>query len=209
MSESRNSRYQKSWDTKQESLFILLLAFRRSLTVKLKLGISVMTLLAATEAPVLAQSVVLNSQKVVLDVNGPPFDPGDVLVYTITVQNVSAFAAQDVLLTDVVDLNSSLDCVLPGDPTTDQGTVSICDDVDGLFQVTIGTITAGQTVTMTASVTVSGAIPPASTNICNQGLVSGTNFADQLTDDPVTPLAGDATCLFDLTPVELISFRVD
>ena len=45
--------------------------------------------------------------------------------------------------------------------------------------------------------TVDISIPPAVTQVCNQGLVTGDNFADTLTDDPDVGGSADPTC----TPV--------
>ena len=63
----------------------------------------------------------------------------------------------------------------------------------------IGTLPAGESVTITFNVTVddpfSGALP----QVSNQGTVSGSNFADVLTDDPTVGGTADPT----VTPIDL------
>ncbi len=61
--------------------------------------------------------------------------------------------------------------------------------------LTIGTLPPGKMVTVKYAVTITGAVP----SISNQGTVSGSNFANVLTDDPTVGGAADAT----VTPVEL------
>ncbi len=60
--------------------------------------------------------------------------------------------------------------------------------------LTIGTLNPGQTVTITFEVTVDNPLPEGTTNICNQGLVEGDNFGDELTDDPAVVGVDNPTC---------------
>ncbi|HEV2764506.1 MAG TPA: Calx-beta domain-containing protein, partial [Pyrinomonadaceae bacterium] len=71
-------------------------------------------------------------------------------------------------------------------------------DHNGTVHINIGTLPAGDSVTITFQVTVNDPIPAGTTQVCNQGQVSGTNFSTVNTDDPGTGTAGDATC----TPVQ-------
>jgi hypothetical protein len=64
------------------------------------------------------------------------------------------------------------------------------------FNLPLGVLDPGQTVTITFDVTVDNTLN--SNQVCTQGLVSGSNIQDVLTDDPDTPAANDATC----TPAE-------
>ena len=61
--------------------------------------------------------------------------------------------------------------------------------------LTIGDLPAGKTVTITYVVNISSATP----NVSNQGTVSGSNFANVLTDDPTVAGTANPT----VTPVEL------
>lgn len=63
--------------------------------------------------------------------------------------------------------------------------------------LTIGTIPPGKSITVTFVATVNTS-PTTFTSVSSQGTVSGSNFANVLTNDPATPAAGDAT----VTPVE-------
>lgn len=63
----------------------------------------------------------------------------------------------------------------------------------------IGTLPAGETVTITFNVTVNDPFTGAMAQVSNQGTVSGSNFADVLTDDPTVGGAADPT----VTPIDL------
>ncbi|MHC4091613.1 MAG: beta strand repeat-containing protein [Planctomycetota bacterium] len=62
------------------------------------------------------------------------------------------------------------------------------------ISLSLGTMDPGQTVVITFDVTVDGTVPVGTTEVCNQGIVSGSNFADVLTDDPDVGGVTDATC---------------
>ncbi len=61
------------------------------------------------------------------------------------------------------------------------------------INVNIGTLGAGQSVTITFSVTVDNPFPATRARVSNQGTVSGTNFSNVLTDDPELGGANDPT----------------
>jgi len=65
--------------------------------------------------------------------------------------------------------------------------------------LSIGTLPAGENVTITFNVTVNDPFAGAMAQVANQGTVSGTNFADVLTDDPDVGGAADPT----VTPIDL------
>jgi hypothetical protein len=67
----------------------------------------------------------------------------------------------------------------------------------GGVSVNIGTLPAGESVTITFQVTVNDPPPAGVTQVSNQGTVSSTNFVDVLTDDPSVAGANDPT----VTPV--------
>ena len=63
----------------------------------------------------------------------------------------------------------------------------------------IGTLPAGESVTITFNVTVDDPFGGSIAQVSNQGTVSGTNFGDVLTDDPTVGGAADPT----VTPIDL------
>ena len=65
--------------------------------------------------------------------------------------------------------------------------------------LSIGTLPAGESVTITFRVTVDNPFNGGSPQVSNQGTVSGSNFADVLTDDPSVGGAADPT----VTPIDL------
>ncbi len=117
--------------------------------------------------------------------------PGDLLDYTITVTNISAGDALDVVFNDTPDANTTL---LVGSVTTTQGTVDIGNTAgDSAIQVSIGTLAGGNGATISYGVVINDPLPAVVTTIVNQGRVSGSNFTDVLSDDPVTVAVSDAT----------------
>lgn len=70
--------------------------------------------------------------------------------------------------------------------------------VAGSVNLNIGTIPAGESVTITFQVTINNPMSPTNTTqVANQGTVSGSNFSAIVTDDPDTPALNDPT----ITPV--------
>jgi len=65
--------------------------------------------------------------------------------------------------------------------------------------LSIGTLPAGESVTITFNATVDNPFTGAMAQVANQGTVSGSNFADVLTDDPDVGGAADPT----VTPIDL------
>ena len=124
------------------------------------------------------------------DGNGVP-SPGDVLEYTITVSNVGSADATGVVFTDSPDSNTSL---VVGSVTTTQGTITSGNSAgDTSVAIAIGTISPGATVTITFRVSIDDPLPAGVDRVANQGIVSGTNFPDQPTDDPSTGTPDDPT----------------
>jgi uncharacterized repeat protein (TIGR01451 family) len=62
------------------------------------------------------------------------------------------------------------------------------------INLTIGTLPPGKSITISFAVTVDTSLPSNVTQLCNQGIVSGSNFADELTDDPDVGGVVDPTC---------------
>ena len=88
--------------------------------------------------------------------------------------------------------------VLSDDPGTPNGTGV------GITNFNIGTLPAGDSVTITFQVTVDNPYT-GGPNVSNQGSVSGSNFSTVLTDDPAVGGASDPT----LTPINSIDIRIN
>jgi hypothetical protein len=82
-----------------------------------------------------------------------------------------------------------------GGRTTAASLSSMLADV----MLSIGTLPAGESVTITFNVTVNDPFTGALPQVSNQGTVSGSNFADVLTDDPSVGGTADPT----VTPIDL------
>jgi hypothetical protein len=83
----------------------------------------------------------------------------------------------------------------PWNRTTAASLSSMLADV----MLNIGTLPAGESVTITFNVTVNDPFTGALPQVSNQGTVSGSNFADVLTDDPTVGGTADPT----VTPIDL------
>jgi uncharacterized repeat protein (TIGR01451 family) len=77
--------------------------------------------------------------------------------------------------------------------TPDEEGASIIESGETV-NLTIGTLPPGKSITITFEVTVDSPLPAGTTQICNQGIVSGSNFVDELTDDPDVGGVADPTC---------------
>jgi uncharacterized repeat protein (TIGR01451 family) len=88
--------------------------------------------------------------------------------------------------------------------------VQIAHASSGTITLPLGDLNPGQAVIITFDVTVNPTIPPNVTQVCNQGLITGDNFGDVLTDDPDNPtnpppFFADPTC----TPVPQADLRIE
>lgn len=129
-----------------------------------------------------------------------------VLRYAAVLINSGNAAALGVVFTDGIPQNTTYvanSITLNGAPVSDT-----YGDADGGFDqannrivVNIGTINAGNQAVIAFSVRVDSGFHG---RISNQGRVSGSNFADELTDDPNTPNAKDPT-IFDMAPASAVS----
>ncbi|HSK77541.1 MAG TPA: DUF11 domain-containing protein [Thermoanaerobaculia bacterium] len=121
-------------------------------------------------------------------------DPGDTLVYTVVLSNGGGAPAAGVVFTDTPDPNTAL---VNGSVTTTAGTVTGGNGAgETAVGVDVGTLAGGGgTATITFRVTIDDPLPAGVTQVTNQGLVSGTNFAGGVTDDPARPGAGDPTAV--------------
>jgi uncharacterized repeat protein (TIGR01451 family) len=142
------------------------------------------------------------STKAVLDVNGGLVNPGDVLTYTLTIDNSGTALAHNVVVTDV--LPKELTAIAPAD--------------GGVFDATTRTVTwtLPAPVPLDTPITLhvnAQVVTPLDTGtpVCNQGQIRATELASpQVTDDARTPTAGDPTCvnvssMVDIAPTETVT----
>ena len=66
------------------------------------------------------------------------------------------------------------------------------------IMLNLGTLPAGKSITITFEATINNSVPSGTTQVSNQGIVSGDNFVDVATDDPDVGGAADPT----VTPIE-------
>lgn len=149
----------------------------------------------------------INSEKSVTDINGAPLQPGDELEYELVIINDGTETARGVRLADVVPAGTTY---VPGTFTLNGTKV---DDASG-FPLTHGlSIRSAREGTLPGEVLVDDGVFPddeaavvrfrvavsrhalAGTVIRNQGAITSATTDAQYTDDPSTPLAGDATVL--------------
>lgn len=117
--------------------------------------------------------------------------PGDVLRYNVVISAEGDADAESVMYNDTLDPNVTLNV---GSVGTTQGTVTNGNGAgDTGVSVDVGTIPAGDSVTITYDVTVNDPLPEGVTHISNQGIVRGDNFPSEPTDDPSTDPEDDPT----------------
>ena len=136
----------------------------------------------------------VTSTKSVTDVNGGQVEPGDTLSYTLTITNSGTSAADNVTITDVLDLNLSL--VNAGQGGTYDATTRTLSwgpsTTPALVSLGVGSANA---VTLTFTAQVASPVNNG-TQICNQGLVGSDEVTlPQQTGNPATPVQGDPTCV--------------
>ena len=66
------------------------------------------------------------------------------------------------------------------------------------IMLNLGTLPAGKSITITFEATINNSVPSGTTQVSNQGIVSGDNFVDVPTDDPDVGGAADPT----VTPIQ-------
>ena len=108
----------------------------------------------------------------------------------MTIANTGNTDATGVVFTDPIPTYTT---VVAGSVATSQGTVDSEDPV----QVTIGTMPAGSTVTVSFQVVIDNPLPAGVTQLENQGVVSSNELPNEPTNDPSTPPDDDPT----VTPV--------
>jgi large repetitive protein len=142
------------------------------------------TVTAITAAPrLVAEKTALLA--VDADSDGSP-SPGDTLEYSLTIRNLGNTGATGVALADEIP---ALTTVVPGSVIASAGSV----ESESPVEVSIGTLDAGATVSVSFRVTVSNPFPGALRTVVNQGTVTSAELPAVLTDDPAVAGIADPT----------------
>ena len=123
------------------------------------------------------------------DVNGDgAANPGDTLTYTIVITNYGYADALNVVFTDILPPHLQL---IVGSVTVSDPTALVTQDTNVTVQ--IAAIAPGASVTITFRARIDPALDSSVTRVANQGVVAGSNFPNEPTDDPDTPTDDDRT----------------
>jgi uncharacterized repeat protein (TIGR01451 family) len=139
----------------------------------------------ATTVRVVSEPDLTTSIKTVSDENGGEINPGDSLLYTITLRNSGDGIARNVTVTDLIDAN--LDQVTPLDSgvfTPATRTIS--------WQVSQVGLTPAGDVTLRFGARIRTPLAN-NTVISNQATINVVGFGSTVTDDPTTAAPDDAT----------------
>jgi uncharacterized repeat protein (TIGR01451 family) len=122
-------------------------------------------------------------------------NPGDTLLYQVTIWNEGALDATGVVFTDTPDPNTTL---VVGSVTTSKGAVIEGNNPgDSSLGVAIGTVLGGgpatETVTISFQVTINDPLPPGVYQVYNQGTIESNEAPPVVTDDPDTSASNDPT----------------
>ncbi len=129
-----------------------------------------------------------------LDGNGLP-SPGDILKYTVTIENLGRESAHSVVLTDGLEPQLTL---VAGSVSSSQGDVLSGNEVGERFvRVSLSSVAPQSKITVTYRAGINPDISPALAFVGGQALLSSANSPSQPSDDPQTPAEDDPT----LTPV--------
>ncbi len=152
----------------------------------------------ATLTPISAAPVLKASKRdtllVDIDSNGIA-NPGDTLLYNVTIRNSGNGAASGLLFTDFPDANTAL---VVGSVQTNRGTVTRGNSAgNGSVRVDVGTLPGGSSVTVSFRVTINNPLPANVSQVVNSGLITSNEVPSFSTDDPDTAAVDDPTA----TPV--------
>lgn len=139
----------------------------------------------------------LAAEKTVVDVNGGNIEPGDVLTYTITVNNAGGGAASNVVISDtpatLSPLNvSSVSTTGGTGPNITSGNTA----GDTSVSVTFASIAAASSASVSYQVTVANPYPDGKTaaqSLSNQADIDYDEGSAFVSNDPTTPAGDDAT----------------
>jgi uncharacterized repeat protein (TIGR01451 family) len=132
-----------------------------------------------------AVAVLSIAEKTALDENGGAPQPGDAIVWTIRLGNSGSGPARDVVITDVVDTNLA---------DIDASPLGLFDAATRTITWTLPTIIeAGAEQSVSFRSTIAAGLA-SGTVISNQARIESPDLvAPVVTDDPATPVVGDAT----------------
>ncbi len=131
---------------------------------------------AADDAVVRIADPVMSAIKTaqLVDKNAKVANPGDKILYTITVKNSGNAAAEAVVFNDIPDDNTTL---VVGSVQTTLGTIESGNEPgDSQVTVLLNELAASATAVIMFEVTVNEDIPDSVVRISNQGLITGGNF---------------------------------
>ncbi|MEM1028761.1 MAG: OmpA family protein [Myxococcota bacterium] len=126
--------------------------------------------------------------KTAVDDNGGTLEAGELVTFTLAVQNSGDGAANNVVITDTLPTTNAT--FVGASATASQGTVG---EAAGVLTANLGTVAAGTTATVTFQVQVDSPIAAGET-ITNQGqLAADQGYGGLVSDDPTTGAPNDAT----------------
>jgi fimbrial isopeptide formation D2 family protein/uncharacterized repeat protein (TIGR01451 family) len=111
--------------------------------------------------------------------------PGDTLRYTLTLRNLGAGPASNIVIDDAPDANSSL---VIGSVSPSAGTVTIGNTAgDNVVQVSIASLAAAGSVTISYDTTINNPLPDGVTELVNQALFDSTELPPGVSDERGPP----------------------
>ncbi|MEW5767106.1 MAG: OmpA family protein, partial [bacterium] len=114
-------------------------------------------------------------------------NPGEVLSYTITIQNIGNAPANNAVVTDTIP---DYTAYVSGSITGTGGSEA---QLPNSLRWQLGTVTAGANVVLGFKIRINDPLPLSVNEISNQAIVTGDNIPDEPSDDPNTPEPNDPT----------------
>ena len=128
--------------------------------------------------------------------------PGDTIQYTVNFINTGDNAIDNIVFTDTVDVNSTLDILSVsidiGPASINQKLASPQGNSPDFTVIIIDPLPVGEAITLTFNVDVNDPFPTGISQISNQAFVTADNIPSTPSDDPSTPAPFDPT----ITPVD-------
>jgi uncharacterized repeat protein (TIGR01451 family) len=158
------------------------------------------TTASGSDTTPLTTAPILSALKIVTDLDGGVTQPGDVLRYTITVQNTGNIAATGAIFTDAIPAYTTYvagSTTLNAAPIADAGGAmpyasSAPVNSPGALS---GQIDAGASATIAFQVTIDNPLPAGVTQVSNQAVVNANAVTSVFTNNPGTSAPGDPTAI--------------